>query len=284
MLVHGGEFTLSESSHFVSGIERMQRQFNKNFSCLLLRACLLAAALGLGGCGSMPPGPDQRAAVGGQMADPGAALDMRYAQLQLSQTGSLLYRLDAAASRLQIHVFRAGRVAALGHNHVLSAPRMQGRVWLPAAALQAGAQALAPGQAEFLLRLDELLLDATSQRAALGPGWAGPLSIEAVAATRANMLGEAGLQAQAFPWVRLRALRLVGELPKLAALVEISLHGQTQTQWLALDAQLDAQQLRLRGAFVLRQSDFGLQPFSVGAGLLAVADELLLEFDLLARP
>lgn len=244
------------------------------------RALLLLALLSLAACSSPAPRP---AVADAREADPVSALNERYAELKAGQAGSHLYRLDAAASRLHIHVFRAGRAAGLGHNHVLSAPRLQGRVWLPAAALQGGAQALAPSQAEFLLRLDELQLDEPALRAALGPGWASMLSAEAVAATRANMLGPTGLQAQAFPWVRLRALRLVGEAPKLALEVEVQMHGQSRTQWLALEARLEPARLQLRGALVLRQTDFGLQPFSVGAGLLAVADELLLEFDLLAR-
>ncbi|MBB4842025.1 hypothetical protein HNP55_000520 [Paucibacter oligotrophus] len=242
------------------------------------RALLLLALLSLAACSSPAPRPPVAEA---READPVSVLNKRYAELKAGQAGSHLYRLDAAASHLHIHVFRAGRAAGLGHNHVLSAPRLQGRIWLPAAALQGGAQALAPGQAEFLLRLDELQLDEPALRAALGPGWASTLSAEAVAATRANML--AGLQAQAYPWVRLRALRLVGEAPKLALEVEIELHGQSRRQWLAVEAGLEPDRLRLRGALVLRQTDFGLQPFSVGAGLLAVADELLLAFDLLAR-
>lgn len=283
MLVHAGGLTLSESRHFVSHPLFMLRYFHKLGPCRLAPAVLLMACLSLGGCAS--PVTQNRLApqTSTQEQDPGSKLDQRYARLQLDQSGGRLYRLDAAASQLRIHVFRVGRAAGLGHNHVLSAPGLRGFVWLPAGALQGGAQALAQSQAEFALRLDELRLDDPAQRAALGAGWASPLSPEAVAATRANMLGEAGLQAQAFPWVRLRALRVVGEAPKLALQVEISLHGQTQTQWLALDAQIAESQLRLRGALVLRQTDFGLQPFSVGAGLLAVADELVLDFELLAR-
>jgi hypothetical protein len=35
---------------------------------------------------------------------------------------------------------------------------------------------------------------------------------------------------------------------------------------------------------VLRQSDFGIRPFSVMNGLLAVQDELRLEFTLVSKP
>ncbi|MEJ6007607.1 hypothetical protein WG899_18825 [Paucibacter sp. AS339] len=188
--------------------------------------------------------------------------------------------VDAAASSVRIHVFRAGRAARLGHNHVLSVPKLHGLVLAPPDA----SGSLEGAAFELSFRLDELELDAPAARAALGPGWASQLSAEAIAATRANMLGPAGLQAEAYPLVRLRSLEIRGAAPKLSVLLEIELHGQRRQQWLALHAEPQAQRLQARGALVLRQSDFGLTPFSVAGGLLAVQDELLIEFDLLAKP
>ena len=37
---------------------------------------------------------------------------------------------------------------------------------------------------------------------------------------------------------------------------------------------------RARGEVVIRQSDFGIQPFTVLGGLLAVKDELVVQFEL----
>jgi len=187
-----------------------------------------------------------------------------------------LYRVAAADSSVRIHVFRAGRAAHLGHNHVLAVPRLAGFVWLPETGL---------GDARFELefRLDELLLDPPALRAALGPGWASSVSAEAIVATRANMLGEGNLQAERFPFVRLRALQVRGEWPQLAVQVEIELHGQRRAQWLPLQARLADERLYASGAFVLRQTDFGITPFSVLGGLLAVQDELLVEFALQAQ-
>ncbi|MCV2369869.1 hypothetical protein [Roseateles oligotrophus] len=202
-----------------------------------------------------------------------------FADLRNAGEGRALLQIDAAASVLNVHVFRAGRAAKLGHNHVLNAPKLKGFVSLPAGDLD-----LASAGFELALRLDELQLDAPEARAALGAGWASTLSPEMIAATRANMLGEKGLQADAYPLLRLRSLALKGAYPKLAALVEVELHGRRQQQWLALHASLEGGSLRARGAMVLRQSDYGLTPFSVAGGLLAVQDELLIEFDLLAKP
>lgn len=201
-----------------------------------------------------------------------------------AQVGGRLYRLDAEASQLRIHVFRAGRAAALGHNHVLSAPRLQGLLWWPLNE-QAMPQPRGGSEARFelQLRLDELLLDPPELRAALGLGWASVLSPEAVAATRRNMLGEQGLQAERFPELRIQGLALIGEPPKLVGRWRLSLHGVTRTVEVPLHLELSADQVRVKGAWVLRQSDFGLQPFSVAGGLLAVQDALLVEFDLRGR-
>lgn len=241
-----------------------------------LAVAMFLAMVGLTGCGT-PVGSAAAPAALAAGADESGLLAERFTKLQQASPQAQLFKLDAAASTLSVHVFRAGRAAALGHNHVLQAPALQGWALVTPAAL-------GQTQMELLFRLDELQLDAPAQRARLGPGWASELSPAAVAATRSNMLGAAGLQADQYPWVRLRAVRLVGELPKLAVQVEIELHGQSRSQWLALEAKLDGQRLSARGALVLRQSDFGLTPFSVGAGLLAVADELLVEFELVARP
>ncbi len=196
-----------------------------------------------------------------------------------ADAGQTLLQIDAAASTLSIHVFRAGRAAKLGHNHVLNAPKLKGLVRMPMGELDLGSAGF-----EVALRLDELQLDAPAARAALGAGWASSLAPEMIAATRANMLGAAGLQADIYPLLRLRSLALKGAYPKLAALVEVELHGQRQQQWLALHATLEGGTARARGAMVLRQSDYGLTPFSVAGGLLSVQDELLIEFDLLAKP
>jgi polyisoprenoid-binding protein YceI len=189
------------------------------------------------------------------------------------QAGEQTLPFDKPASRLRAYVFRAGTAARLGHNHVLSATDFEGQVLL-------GGTDLAQARLQLDLRLDRLQVDDPALRAELGGAFARPLDAEAVAGTRANMLGERGLQAAAHPLLRLRSLRLVGEAPRLAALVEIELHGQRRQQWLALRVQDQAQRLLVAGTLVLRQTDFGLQPFSLLGGLLAVADEIVVEFEL----
>ena len=40
------------------------------------------------------------------------------------------------------------------------------------------------------------------------------------------------------------------------------------------------ERLSVQGALVLKQSDFGIKPFSVFGGILAVQDEIVVEFTL----
>ena len=239
-------------------------------SVALLLVILLAA------CAS-PPTPLKSAVS--PTAPLASSLDAEFQSLQ-TEHGGLLQAVDAAGSNVRILVFRGGKAPQLGHNHVLTVPRLKGWLWAPP-------QGLAGARFGLEFRLDELLMDAPEQRARLGSGWASVLSPEYVAATREHMLGADNLQADAFPWVRLRSLQITGEAPELAAEVEIELHGQRQRHWVALHAQpspKSASAWQVNGSLVVRQSDFGVKPYSLLGGLLAVRDELVIDFSVQTQP
>lgn len=164
---------------------------------------------------------------------------------------------------LRILVFRGGTAARLGHNHVLRAADL--RVGWPAAG------------PVLSFRLDALDIDPPALRAGLGPVFASAVDDEARAGTRANLLK--ALDAASHPEVVVRTLQQVGEGPRLAVEAEITLHGVTRRQWLVVE--VDGR--RARGEAVVRQSDFGVQPFTVMGGLLAVRDELVVQFEV-TRP
>ena len=167
---------------------------------------------------------------------------------------------DGGADELRILVFRGGTAARLGHNHVLRAGDL--RVDWPAAG------------PVLSLRLDALAIDPPALRARLGAAFASAVDDEARAGTRANLLK--ALDAAAHPEVVVRTLQQLGEGGSRAVEAEITLHGVTRRQWFAVDVQ----GRRARGQVVIRQSDFGIQPFTVLGGLLAVQDALVVQFDL----
>jgi polyisoprenoid-binding protein YceI len=132
-------------------------------------------------------------------------------------------------------------------------------------------------------RLDQLELDRPDDRARLGAAYGATLSAADIDSTRAHMLGEENLQADQFPFVRIHSLQIVGEPPKFAAEVRIELHGQQRPMWIAIEAAGLPEHLRVSGSFVLRQSDFGVRPYSALSGLLAIEDALAVEFNLVGE-
>jgi hypothetical protein len=180
------------------------------------------------------------------------------------------------ASRLRVRAFRGGVAGHLGHNHVLLAGDFAGRlVWPDAETRQRRDWARATLVAGFSLA--GLQVDPPEERAALGPAFASRLDEADRAGTRANLLR--ALEAEAYPEVRLQSTRSVGEGPLRAVELAIELHGRVRRQWLAVRVD---EQGQAQGEAVLRQSDFGLTPFSILGGLLAVRDELLVDVSLSA--
>lgn len=166
----------------------------------------------------------------------------------------------AEADELRILVFRGGTAARLGHNHVLRAGGL--RVDWPAAGPQ------------LSFRLDALEVDPPVLRERLGPAFASGVDDAARAGTRANLLK--ALEAAAHPEVTVRTVQQLGEGSRRAVEVEVSLHGVVRRQWMVV--QVEGR--RAQGEVVIRQSDFGLQPFTVLGGLLAVQDALVVQFEL----
>ena len=226
-----------------------------------------AAAALLESCAN--PGP--QAAAGAPTPTASAPLKQTYADL--GRAGGRVFTLDPARSAIRIYVFRGGTAAKLGHNHVLSAPVFDGFFHLPP-------EGPAQGHFDLQFRLDELQIDVPEHRAGLGSAFASVLSAEAIQGTREHMLGEANLEADRYPFVRIHALQIVGEAPRFAAKVQIEIHGQLREAWVPLTVDGLPEQLAVGGSLVLRQSDFGAKPYSVLGGLLAVKDEVVIDFRL----
>ncbi len=202
-----------------------------------------------------------------------AQVDLNAQYAVMAKEGGRLFRLDPQASAVRIYAFRGGRAARLGHNHVISAPQFIGYLYLPESGV-------ADARFDLQFRLDELEIDNPAYRSNLGLAFESKVTPDAAAGTREHMLGADGLQAEQFPFVRIHALEISGEAPKFAAHVQVELHGQAHDMWLPLTVEGLPDQVKVNGSFVLCQSDFGAQPYSVMNGLLAVKDEVVVEFQL----
>jgi hypothetical protein len=222
------------------------------------RRGLLLASAALAGCATAPQ-------QGGSL--PPGLLD------QPAPAGGRLWQLDVQASRLRAIAFRAGAMGSrVGHHHILQAGEARGRLWLPA-------QGLAGAQGEIAIPLAALLLDEPSWRREAGGEFdEKPLSAEDRAATRRNLLNS--LRAEQHPELRLQLRTLSGAAPWWVAELAVQLAGRAALQRLPLVVRRDGERLLTAGRFVIRHSEHGLQAFSLLGGLLAIADEIVVEAEL----
>ncbi len=230
----------------------------------------LAGAVGLMACVATPPAPPIASPSATQASQPP---DLAATYAELLKSGGKVIPLDPKTSDVRILVFRGGRAGTAGHNHVLSAPQFTGFFHLPSS----GAN---NARFDLAFRLDQLEIDNAALRATLGGAFSAVMPPEFIEGTRRHMLGEDNMQAAQFPFVRIRSLEIQGEAPRFAAKVEIEMHGQKREMWLPLTVEGLPERLSVTGSFVLRQTDFGVTPYSILGGLVTVKDEVIIEFTL----
>lgn len=236
------------------------------------RTVLILVLFALAGCqsGATRPPPSAPDATS---PSPDLAAPYREAQAQ----GAEVFTLDAAASAVRLFVYRGGKLARAGHNHVIDVARFDGFVLL---------DAVAPGDSRFDLRVpvERMVIDDPGSREAIGGTFGSTRSESDIEGTRRNLLGPKVLDSARFASVALRSQAVAGDWPLLVVDVAITIKGVTRVQPVLVHLRRDGVALRVSGEFVLRQTDFGIEPFSVLGGLMAVQDAIGVRFDLLGRP
>jgi len=177
-------------------------------------------------------------------------------------------RIDQSNSLIAVTVRRGGLLARLGHDHVVASRNIEGQAVAPA-----GGQ---PGHTEFRFRLDQLTVDESALRAEAGMTTVP--AADAIAGTRNNMLTKV-LDAEKYPYVQVSAVG-TPEGPLQAA---ITLHGVTRRYAIPAVLTQRGNGISAAGTLTLKQSDFGIRPYSVLGGALAVQDELELRFNITAQ-
>lgn len=225
---------------------------------LKLSCTLLAAALLLAACPRAVRPPEKPAS-----APPERAADTR---------GATIYTVDPAASTATIHVYRGGKLARLGHNHVMTSKDVRGRAWIHPTFARSGFELSFP--------VAELIVDDPDARRAAGAEFASAPSASDKEGTRKNMLRAEVLDAEHYPEIRLTAARVGGALQAPEITARITIREVAREVDVPTTIQLEGGRLRASGAFDILQTDFGVKPFSVALGALEVQDRVHVEFDI----
>ena len=176
-------------------------------------------------------------------------------------------------------VYRAGTLAALGHNHVIACSCLAGTIYVPAD----------PLAVSFELRLPvaQFSVDDPALRAAQRGGSFPPEVPRADRqGTRRHMLGATQLNAARFSDITLRSesLRAAsdGRAGDIVVRLAVQVAGRRRSITVPMHYELRGHEIEARGDFPLSQSALGLTPYSVLGGALRVRDRMQVRFRLLA--
>ncbi len=218
--------------------------------------------LALAGCVKPVPVPEEPA--GPQLPEA--------VYVEAARQGAAAYRIETLESYVLVRVGRAGRMKNLGHDHVIASENVEGLVMLsddPAAS-----------RADLLIPLRRLIVDKAEYRAQIG--LEGEMTDSAIDGTSSNMQDKV-LESGIYPWVQVSARFASWQSDQPTLSLSVMLHGATFEYLVPVDLQVEPDRLVIKGEMTMQHADFGLTPFSVAGGLIKVAEQLELQFMLVAR-
>ena len=222
-------------------------------------AAAAALAAVLAGCAQLPR-------VEAPPAPPAEFPEAFY--LQALKEGKPVFRVDSRESLVVIEVRRSGSLARLGHDHVVASHEVTGYV------------APGEGRADLYIVLAHLAVDEAALR---GEAGFDPQPTESdIEGTRSNML-EKVLEADKFPFALIGVSGANTRRGDVTLNVAITLHGSTRTLQVPAEIEADAEKMSVTGRFSFEQSDFGITPYSLLGGAIAVKNGVELRFRIIAR-
>ncbi len=182
------------------------------------------------------------------------------------------YKIVTAESSLSVFVAKAGLFSAFAHDHNIGVKSFSGSVTVPEsgpATLVGGALAL-DIEAKSLTVLDQKVSD--KDRAEI-----------------TSSMHNAVLESEKYPKITFKSasvsgLKQMGENSySFTVNGDLTLHGTTKRIAVPVSATITPQQLRATGKYTLRQTDFGIKPYSAAGGAVKVKDEVVINFSIIAR-
>lgn len=190
--------------------------------------------------------------------------------------GGETYHILPQASQIRIQVYRSGPLARLGHNHIISTREIRGRVY----------RHEEPRNSGIVLQLpvNDFEVDDPTLRATAGPAFAGVPSAKDVAGTRYNMLGEQVLDAGRYPIISITSVTVSGSGNTLDALMRVTVRGVSTDIKVPIHVQRENRSIIIKGEAGISQTELGIAPFSILMGAIAVQDNIIVQFELVAAP
>jgi len=187
---------------------------------------------------------------------------------QALKAGKPVYRIDSAQSLIVIEVRRGGSLARLGHDHVVASHEVTGYI------------APGEGRADLYVALARMQIDEPALRSEAGFD-TQPTESD-IEGTRSNMLTHV-LEAEKFPFAVIGVKDVEAKEKRTTLALAVTLHGMTRTLQAPAEIEIDEKSIGVSGKLAFNQTDFGIRPYALLGGAIAVRDGLALRFRLRAR-
>jgi polyisoprenoid-binding protein YceI len=178
------------------------------------------------------------------------------------------YRLSAADSKFTAQAFAEGLFSAFGHDPIIGIKDFQGEATFVPATFE---------NASLELRINAASLSVIDNMK--------PKDRDELERTMRDDL----LEVDKFPEIVFRSTnvtlsRIAERRYRVRVIGDLTLHGVTQTSlWISGEVLVNDGELRAKGEFPIKQTDYKIKPVSIAGGTLKVKNEVKCTFDIVAR-
>ncbi len=186
----------------------------------------------------------------------------------IPQTETVTYRLVPGQSKFTVQAFAEGLLSAFGHDPVINIQDFDGQVeFVPGtfadASLRIAVNANSLAVSNEVKEKDRLEIQQTMREVVMETSKYNEIVFTS-SNISVNRLAEGRCH-----------IRIIGDL---------TLHGATQKNlWISVEATVSADSLRAQGNFSLKQTDFGIKPYSAAGGTIKLKNELKFLFDMVGQ-
>ena len=185
------------------------------------------------------------------------------------QSRTRTYTIVPSESSFGVFAGKTGIFSAFAHNHEIGVKSFSGRVVVPAAGAGGGSLEMEV-DAPSLVVLDKKPSEEDKKKI--------------FSSMHNEVLESAKYQKITFKSVSVSDVKQTGnEAYNFVVNGDLTLHGVTKRIAVPVAANVTQQLLRATGKYTLKQSDFGIKPYSAAGGTIKVKDEIVVNFNIVAK-
>jgi polyisoprenoid-binding protein YceI len=186
-----------------------------------------------------------------------------------AQSQSRTYTIVAGESSFWVFVGKAGFLSALAHDHEIGVKSFSGRVVVPEAGAGGGSIEW-DIDSKSLVVLDKKVSEEDRTKI--------------FNSMHHEVLESAKYQKMTFRSVSVSDVKQTGDNAYSFTLNgDLTLHGVTKRITVPVAATITPQQLRAVGKYTLKQTDYGIKPYSAAGGSIKVKNEIVVNFNMVAK-